>query len=136
MTANDFIETHTLKDILRIPPEALDYVMAKAYQLHLAGHHPQVEVLCRGLIAADHRYWWSYSLYAAALHKMERHEEALVQLDRGLAHEPLQPKLLVMRAEILAAIASLPKTDPAPVANAGQGADQVAGAPRAQLEAA
>ena len=27
-------------------------------------------MLCRGLIAADHTYWWSYSLYAATLRRL------------------------------------------------------------------
>ena len=57
-------------------------------------------MLCRGLIAADHKYWWSYSLYAATLRRLGRLREALAQLEKGLAYEPNEPKLLFMRSEI------------------------------------
>ena len=64
-----------------------------------------MEVLCRGLIAADHTYWWSYSLYAATLRRLGRPREALDQLQKGLSHEPDEPKLLLMRSELRAEIA-------------------------------
>jgi hypothetical protein len=79
--------------------------MATAYQLYQAGRYPEVEVLCRGLIAADHTYWWSYSLYAATLRRMGRLRDALEQLDKGLGYEPDAPKLLLMRSEMRAEIA-------------------------------
>ena len=80
--------------------------MATAYQLYQAGRFPEVEVLCRGLIAADHKYWWSYSLYAATLRRLGRLREAVEQLDAGLVYEPDEPKLLLMRSELRAAIAN------------------------------
>jgi predicted Zn-dependent protease len=101
-----FLEENTLREIFGIPEEALDAVMATAYQLYQAGRHMEVEVLCRGLIAADHRYWWSYSLYAATLRRMGRLHEAIEQLDRGLVYEPGAPKLLAMRSELREAIAN------------------------------
>src|SRR5262249_44765134 len=97
--ARRFLAENTMRSLVGIPEEALDAVMATAYQLYQAGRYPEVEVLCRGLIAADHRYWWSYSLYAAALRRLGRLREAVEQLDRGLAYEPDAAKLLLMRSE-------------------------------------
>jgi len=115
--ARKFLEENTMRDIFGIPEEALDAVMATAYQLYQAARFPEVEVLCRGLIAADHKYWWSYSLYAATLRRLGRLQEAVEQLDRGLVYEPNEPKLLLMRSELRAAIANDEK--PASVVDAG-----------------
>ena len=98
------LEDTTMRSIFGIPEEALDAVMATAYQLYQAGRYPEVEVLCRGLIAADHKYWWSYSLYAATLRRLGRLRDAVEQLERGLVYEPDEPKLLVMRSELRDAI--------------------------------
>ena len=103
--ARKFLEENTMRDIFGIPEEALDTVMATAYQLYQASRYAEVEVLCRGLIAADHTYWWSYSLYAATLRRLGRLPEALDQLEKGLSHEPNEPKLLLMRSELRAEIA-------------------------------
>ncbi len=111
--ARKFLEETTMKSIFGIPDEALDAIMALAYQLYQVGRYSEVEVLCRGLIAADHRYWWSYSLYAAALRRLGKLAEALAELDRGLAYEPNEPKLLFMRGEIREALAHQ-KTTSAP----------------------
>jgi tetratricopeptide (TPR) repeat protein len=109
--ARKFLEETTMKSIFGIPDEALDAIMALAYQLYQAGRYSEVEVLCRGLIAADHKYWWSYSLYAATLRRLGKLEEALDELDKGLVYEPNEPKLLFMRGEIREALARL-KTKP------------------------
>jgi predicted Zn-dependent protease len=103
--ARKFLEENTMRSIFGIPEEALDAVMATAYQLYQAGRYAEVEVLCRGLIAADHKYWWSYSLYAATLRRLGRPQEALEQLTQGLAYEPDEPKLLLMRSELRAELA-------------------------------
>jgi len=102
--ACQYLEDTTMRSIFGIPEESLDAVMATAYQLYQAGRYPEVEVLCRGLIAADHKYWWSYSLYAATLRRLGRLREAVDQLERGLVYEPDEPKLLVMRNELREAI--------------------------------
>ena len=104
MDATTYLENTPLKKILGIPAAALDQAMAKAYLLYTTGHYDQAEILCRGLIAADHRYWWSYSLYAAALRRMGRLDEALQQINLGLKFEPNQTKLLLMRGEILSSL--------------------------------
>ncbi|HTB61360.1 MAG TPA: tetratricopeptide repeat protein [Polyangia bacterium] len=111
--AHKFLEETTMKSIFGIPDEALDAIMALAYQLYQVGRYPEVEVLCRGLIAADHKYWWSYSLYAATLRRLGKLEEALEALAKGLLYEPNEPKLLFMRGEIREALAKL---ESAPVA--------------------
>ncbi len=107
--ARSFLEETTMKSIFGISDAALDTVMALAYQLYQVGRYAETEVLCRGLIAADHKYWWSYSLYAATLRRLGRLREALVELDKGLAYEPNEPKLLFMRAEIREALAREPR---------------------------
>jgi predicted Zn-dependent protease len=103
--ARRFLEETTMKSIFGITDEALDAVMALAYQLYQVGRYADAEVLCRGLVAADHKYWWSYSLYAATLRRLGRLREALEELDKGLAYEPNEPKLLFMRREIGEALA-------------------------------
>lgn len=102
----DFLRHNTMKSILGIDQASLDHVMATAFLLYQSGRYHEVDVLCRGLVAADHTYWWSYSLHAAALRRLGRLPEALETLDRGLSFEPNQPKLLMMRGEILAALGS------------------------------
>ena len=104
--ARKFLEETTMRSILGIPESALDAVMATAYQLYQAGRYPEVEVLCRGLIAADHRYWWSYSLYAATLRRLGQAREALALLEIGIGYEPNAPKLLLMRSELRKEIAN------------------------------
>jgi predicted Zn-dependent protease len=105
-TVSSFVRGTTMQSILGIDQGALDQVMATAYLLYQSGRYAEVDVLCRGLIAADHTYWWSYSLHAATLRRMGRLAEALEQIDNGLAHEPGEKKLQLMRGEILAAIGS------------------------------
>jgi tetratricopeptide (TPR) repeat protein len=103
--ARKFLEETTMKSLLGIPDEALDAVMAIAYQLYQAGRYPEVDVLCRGLVAADHRYWWSYSLHAATLRRLGRLPEALAEVEKGLVYEPGQAKLVSMQSELRSAIA-------------------------------
>lgn len=97
-----------MRTMLGISEDALDGVMAAAYQLYEAGRYAEVDVLCRGLIAVDHTYWWSYSLHAATLRRLGRLDQALRQLEVGLRYEPREPKLLAMHAEICLAVRSVP----------------------------
>jgi hypothetical protein len=103
-TARSFVNETTMQSILGIDQRALDQIMATAFLLYQAGRYAEVDVLCRGLIAADHTYWWCYSLHAASLRRLGRLEEALAQLDRGLVYEPNEKKLQLMRGEIVAAL--------------------------------
>jgi hypothetical protein len=103
--ARKFLDATPMKALIGIPDEALDAVMAVAYQLYQAGRFAEVEVLCRGLTAADHTYWWSYSLHAATLRRVGKLPEALAEVERGLVYEPRNEKLLLMRSEIIETIA-------------------------------
>ena len=94
-----------LREIFAIPPELLDQAMGVAYQCYRGGRYDDAETLCKGLIAADHRYWYAYSLYAAVLRNQGRLAEALTQLELGLTYEPAQPKLLAMRDEVTMLVA-------------------------------
>jgi predicted Zn-dependent protease len=102
--AASFVRRTTMKSLLALDQGALDHVMATAYLFYQAGRYAEVDVLCRGLIAADHTYWWSYSLHAGALRRLGRLPEALEQIERGLAYEPNEKKLQLMRGEVLAAL--------------------------------
>lgn len=102
----DFLDATPLKAVLGIPEDALDQAMGMAFQLYKAGRYAEAEIVCRGLLASDHRYWWPHSLLAAVLRRTGRCAEALQAVERGLHHEPGQPKLLLMRAELSAALAS------------------------------
>lgn len=109
--SNDDLENITLRQLLRVSDEALDQAMGIAYQLYLNRRFAETEILCRRLVACDHRYWWSRSLHASALRRLGRHEEALAQVEIGLKYEPRQPKLMLMRDELRLTIArkSAPK---------------------------
>lgn len=96
-----------MRAVLGIPDEILDHAMAVAYRAYRAGQYEDAEVLCKGLLAADHRYWWVYSLYAAVLRNQGRVREALVQVECGLRYEPDQPKLITMRDELRALAAAI-----------------------------
>jgi Flp pilus assembly protein TadD len=93
-----------LRQILNVSEAAMDHAMGFAYQLYVGGHHLQTVSLCQALIACDRRYWWPHSLLAAALRRLERYDEALIAVNQGLVHEPQQPKLLLMRRELLITI--------------------------------
>jgi predicted Zn-dependent protease len=116
--------------LLELAHQALDRVMANAYRLYQAGKHVDVDVLCRGLFTVDPEYWWVYSLHAAALCRLGRHQEAVEQLDRGLTFDPGATKLRVMRGQILALLASSTETAARaePPASIGHG-EAVLGAP-------
>jgi hypothetical protein len=104
---NEFLATHPLRTLVAFPQEYLDEAMALAFQSFQAGRYEDTVTLCKGLIAIDNSYWWSYSLYAGALARLGKVREALVQINLGLAHEPDQPKLLAMKREILTTAAAL-----------------------------
>jgi predicted Zn-dependent protease len=105
--ASHFLDRNPLRSLLRLPQAYLDQAMALAYRLYQSESYAQAEVMCRGLLAADHTYWWAYSLHAAVLLKMGRPHEALAQIDLGLRYEPGHPKLLAMKTDILTAAALL-----------------------------
>lgn len=112
----DPIDSTTLKEILNISDAAMDQAMALAYQLYLTGRFQEADTICKGLIACDHQYWWPHSLHASILRRLGHNREALAAVQEGLKHEPRQPKLLLMRAELLITLArsQRPESMPAP----------------------
>ena len=104
---NEFLAQNPLRTLVAFPQEYIDEAMAMAFQSFQAGRYDDTVTLCKGLIAIDNSYWWSYSLYAGALIKLGKIREALVQINLGLSHEPGQPKLMAMKREILTAAAAL-----------------------------
>lgn len=104
-TETDFVDQTTLKTILNISDEAMDQAMGIGYQLYLTGRYAEAEILCKGLVACDHRYWWSHSLHASVLRRLGRLDEALCAVEEGLKYEPGQPKLALMRAEMMITLA-------------------------------
>jgi predicted Zn-dependent protease len=118
-TNTDYVETPTLKQILNISDAAMDQAMAIAYQLYLTRRFAEADTVCKGIIACDHRYWWSRSLHASVLRRLGRYDEALAAVEEGLKYEPQQPKLLLMRAELMVTIvrkAAAERTSPTPTA--------------------
>jgi hypothetical protein len=111
--ARKFLEETTMKTLLGIPDEALDAVMAVAYQLYQSGRHPEVEILCRGLVAANHKDGWAYSLLAATLRRQSKLVEALAAVDEGLVYAPEDSKLRFMRGELRDVIAQTQAAAPA-----------------------
>lgn len=99
--ATEFAENMPMQALLGLPSEALDHAMAAAYGCYKVGRYTEAETLCKGLLAIDPSYWWAYSLYGAVLRNQGHLPEALAQIERGLKHEPGQPKLIAMKAETL-----------------------------------
>jgi predicted Zn-dependent protease len=109
---HDFLERTSLRVLFDIPPALIDHARAMAYESHLAGRHDQAETLCRGLLAVDHRCWWTHALYAATLRDSGRLGEARAIAARGLRYQPDQPTLLAMLAELVEALRDQPPPAP------------------------
>jgi predicted Zn-dependent protease len=102
--ARAFLEQTTLKSLLGISERTLSALRALAHQLYRAARHAEVEVICRGLIAADQHAWWPHALYAAALRRQGQPAAALAQAERALSLAPGQPTLLALTAELRAVL--------------------------------
>jgi tetratricopeptide (TPR) repeat protein len=108
-SAREFLERTTIRELVDMPQQALDECLSMAYRLYSQGRFAQAEVMCRGLVAADHRYWYAHALLAATLQKLGRFREALAEVDEGLRHEPGNDKLLAQRAHLERLVAALAK---------------------------
>lgn len=100
----DFVESTSVKELLRIPDATMNQIMTIAYQLYVSRRLVEAEIVCKGLIACDHRHWWSHSLHASLLRRLGREQEALQAVKQGLKYAPAQPKLLLMHDELLTTI--------------------------------
>lgn len=121
-----FLERTTVRELLDIHAGVIDQARRIAHQLYRAGRLAEADVVCRGLIACDHRFAWTYSLHAAVLRRQGRWEGALAQVERGLAFEPGHPKLRAMRDDLL-----VPRRAPATAPRAPAAAGHGPGAQRA-----
>ena len=108
--AAEFLERMTVRALLNVAPVVIDHGRRVAHQLYQAGRLAEAEVVCRGLIACDHRFAWTYSLHAAVLRRQGRPAAALAQVVRGLSFEPEHAKLRSMRVELTAWLAA-PRAD-------------------------
>jgi hypothetical protein len=96
-----FLARVPLRTLFDIPAEVIDRAKAMAYQCHQADRRQETQSLCRGLLAVDHRCWWTHALYAASLHSDGRLGEALTIVDRGLRYNPGQLTLVEQRRQLL-----------------------------------
>lgn len=94
-----------LQSVVPIPADVMDQAMVIAYRLYQEGAYVDADLMCRGLLAADPTCWWSYSLWAATLQKLGRMREAIEVTSLGLRHEPGQPKLVALLAELKTRVA-------------------------------
>ena len=103
--ARKFLEETTMKSIFGISDEALDAVMALAYQLYQVGRYDEAGVLCRGLIAADPLpHLDDHILAIGGIRRDERQAQLLLQAPRALlelGHELAQVGVLARRREIV-----------------------------------
>jgi tetratricopeptide (TPR) repeat protein len=104
---DDFLDRTPLRALFDIPAALIDQARAMAYECHRGGRHEQAELLCRGLLAVDHRCGWTYGLYAATLRDTGRHAQALELVEQGLRYDPAQGTLNALKAELEAALASV-----------------------------
>lgn len=98
----------TVRELLTVAPGVINQARRIAHQLYQAGRLVEADVVCRGLIALDHRCAWTFSLHAAVLRRQRRYQEALAQVERGLTCEPAHPKLRSMHDELTARLAVEP----------------------------
>ena len=103
--AIDFLERTTIRELLNVSAGVIEQARRIAHQLYRAGRLAEADVVCRGLIACDHRFAWTYSLHAAVLRRQGRTQQALAQIERGLLYDPDHAKLREMHAEVAASSA-------------------------------
>jgi hypothetical protein len=108
----NFLDRMPLRALFDLPPALIDQAKSLAYQCHRSGRPEQTEILCRGLIAADHRCWWTHALYASALRDTGRPGQALDVVEHGLRYQPGHPTLLALEEQLTAALAPAGSTPP------------------------
>lgn len=112
--SDDFLDRTPLRALLDIPAAFIDQARAMAYQCHQGGRHEQAELLCQGLLAVDHRCWWTHGLYAATLRDTGRPALALDMVEQGLRYEPAQATLQALKAELQVVLYSVVVPNSAP----------------------
>lgn len=82
------VNAHPLRNIAKIPDEVLAECAQTAHQLYRKRQYADAEILCHGLIAADHSDAYATALLAAILQNTGRFDAAVVECDRGLKCHP------------------------------------------------
>jgi hypothetical protein len=100
-TAEQFLDRTTLTMLLDIDPDTLDVARRMAFDLVGNGAFDKAEVISRGLVAADHRFWYYRTLLAVSLQKLGRVGEAIDQVNEGLKYEPGHPELSALKTVLL-----------------------------------
>jgi hypothetical protein len=76
----------SLTEVLDLPHDTLDQLMAAAYLLHSGGHYLHAEMVCRGMLAAEPRYWYAAALLAATQERRARNARPRVAARRPASH--------------------------------------------------
>jgi hypothetical protein len=105
---DDFLDRTPLRVLLDVPAAVTHHARSLAYECHRGQRFHQAEELCRGLLALDHRCWWTHALYAATLRDLGRPDEGLDMVEHGLRYEPAHPTLLALQAELTEALTTAP----------------------------
>ena len=113
--AQTFVDKTPLASLMETDPVLLDLAAVTAFQYLQNGRAQQAEVISRGLVAANHRFWYYRTLLGFALQRLGRIAEAIQQTDEGLEYQPGQPDLLALKAVLV----HLPRSQPKPVEQAG-----------------
>lgn len=103
--AQDRSAAKSLKDVFpdsEVLPQVLAIGRATAYELYQSEKFKDLEVVLKGLLAADARDAWALSLYGSMLRKQNRFQEAAVLLETALALEPTNTNIRKLRDELAA----------------------------------
>jgi hypothetical protein len=71
-----FLDRAALDDVFHIPASVIEGARDIAQRSYLEGRHRDAEVVCRALLAVNHRCPWARALYAATLRALGNPELA------------------------------------------------------------
>jgi hypothetical protein len=93
----EFVDMHTLQTLFDIDQRTLDDCAKHAYSLLQESAFSQAEVISRGLVAANHRFWYYRTILAVTLQKQGRLAEAIEQVNEGLRYQPGHSELVALK---------------------------------------
>jgi Flp pilus assembly protein TadD len=99
--AQTFIDETTLSSLISIDPALLYQAAVTSYECLQNGQLHEAEVISRGLVAANHRFWYYRTLLAVSLQRLGRVAEAIDQTNEGLKYQPGHPDLLALKAVLV-----------------------------------
>jgi hypothetical protein len=109
--AQTFVDETTLASLMDTDPAVYEFATITAFECLRNGQSHQAEVISRGLVAADHRFWYYRTLLGFALQRLGRVGEAIEQMDLGLKYNPGHSDLLALKAVLV----DLPRSQSTPV---------------------